>query len=162
MNNLPAHNHKVIWISILAAYLLAIFPLDYAFLWLRPEFVALLVVYWAIHLPQQFGLVSAWMSGLGLDIVENSTLGQHALALTVVAYVCLMSYQRIRSYAMWHQSMWIFILVGIHQLFCNWVQSLNGRSADVWEFLIPALASALIWPVVYAVLSTLRIHYRVV
>ncbi len=146
---------------MIMGYLLAIFPLDQALLWLRPEFVLILVIYWTIQLPHQFGLFSAWVAGLGLDIVEHGVLGQHALATTVVAYICLMSYQRIRYYATWHQAMWVFIFVGIHQLFGHWVQSLNGRSADVWQFLMPAFTSALIWPLVSAFLSLLRKHYRI-
>ncbi len=161
MNSPSGNNRGVIWACVLVAYLLAIYPLDQAFLWLRPEFVVILVIYWSIQLPHQFGLFSAWIAGLGLDIVEHSVLGQHALATTVVAYICLMSYQRIRYYSLWHQSLWVFILVGMHQLFCNWVQSLNGRSADVWEFLMPAFTSALIWPLVAAFLLLLRKYYRI-
>lgn len=161
-NHRGHHNFWVVWMGFVFAYLLAIFPLSGSLLWMRPEFVALLVIYWTLELPHDFGVLSAWLIGLGQDVVENAVLGQHALALSIIAYVCLMSYQRLRNYAILYQTVWVFLLVGVHQLFCNWVEGLGGRSADVWQFLVPAFASALIWPLVKFIMSVLRIHYRVV
>jgi len=118
--------------------ILSVYPLPLSWGWFRPAFVALIVIYCSIVLPQHFGVGAAWFVGLLQDIIEFSTLGQHALALMAVAYVCHLSYQRIRNYALWQQSAWVFILVGIHQLFWNWVHSLQGTAASPLMFLIPA------------------------
>ncbi|MGQ9426186.1 rod shape-determining protein MreD [Gilvimarinus sp. F26214L] len=134
--------------SFLVALLLGVVPLPQGAAWFRPEFVALLVIYWTMALPDHMGVGMAFIVGLLQDLVESSALGQHALALVVVAYVCVLSYRRIRNYALWQQSGWVFILVGIHQLFWNWVNSLTGPSAQSLIFLLPALISALIWPLV--------------
>ena len=156
-----AHPFVVINISIALALLFCIFPMPQAWAWFRPAFVCLVVIYWAIALPQLFGVGAAWLVGLVQDVVEYSTLGQHALALMAVAYVCHLSYQRIRNYALWQQSAWVFVLVGIHQLFWNWVHSLHGSTASPLYFLLPALVSALAWPIILVLLEWARLRFRI-
>ncbi len=148
-------NLPIVALSFFLAMLLGILPLPTDWAWFRPEFVALLVIYWVMTLPDRMG-----HSCLVQDVVENATLGQHALALVAVAYVCVLSYQRIRNYALWQQAAWVFVLVGIHQLFWNWVHSLAGPAAQSLIFLVPALVSALLWPIVLIVMDRLQVRTR--
>ena len=88
-------------------------------------------------------------------------LGQNAFALVVVALLSQVLYQRLRVYSLWQQSAVVFILVGINQLICQWVQNLEGLGARTVLFLLPAFSSALLWPVVLHFLRSLRRTYRV-
>lgn len=146
--------------SLFAGLLVAVMPLASKFSLLRPELVCLLVIYWIMAAPQHLGVAYAWMIGLLQDIVEGTIWGGHALALSVIAYICLVSYQRIRSYVIWHQAVWIFILVGTHQVIVNWVQGMAGYHGSVYLLLVPAVVSALCWPVVSLGLGRLRMTYR--
>lgn len=147
-------------LSFALALLLSIVPLPESWAWFRPEFVALLVIYWVMAMPEQLGVGLAFTVGLTQDVVESAILGQHALALLALAYVCMLSYQRIRNYALWQQSAWVFVLIGIHQLFWNWVHSLDGIAAQSLIFLAPALISALLWPFVLILMENLRLRTR--
>jgi rod shape-determining protein MreD len=49
------------------------------------------------------------------------------------------------------------VLVGIHQLIGYWVNGLTGGSNHTLAFLIPALMSAIIWPLVRLSLDRLRL-----
>ncbi|WP_317930961.1 rod shape-determining protein MreD [Halioxenophilus sp. WMMB6] len=161
MQAAPSHNRWLIALTFLLGLVLSVVPMPQDMSWLRPQVVVVIFIYWCLVLPHLVGVISAWLVGIALDVVTHSVLGQHALALVVVAYICLLSYQRIRSYLFWQQSMWVFIMVGIHQLFVNWVHSLGGHSAPPSRFLLPALSSALLWPLVYTLLERLRIKYRI-
>ena len=131
--------------SITFSLVLSVIPLPMEWRWWRPEFVALIVVYWSMYAPQYFGVASVWLCGLLLDIVELSPLGHNALGLLIVAYISHLSYQRICNYALWQQAVWIFILVGIYQLFCNWISGIMGKSVESPLFLIAAVTSAISW-----------------
>jgi rod shape-determining protein MreD len=155
------NNRWVIWLGFVVALLLMVFPLSPSIQWLRPEWIALLVIYWIMVLPQQISLSALCAIGLFLDVLEGSLLGQHALALMGTAYVCLLSHQRLRNYVLWHQALVVFMMVGIHQLVDNWVHSLSGSAAQSLVFLMPALTSALMWPVLWLVLERWRVRYRV-
>ena len=153
--------YGVILLSFVAAYTLAVLPLPQWLLWGRPEWVALTLIYWAIALPQRVGMVTGLLLGVGLDVLEGAVLGQNAFALVVVALLSLTLYQRLRVYSLWQQASVVFVLIGINQLICQWVQYLEGAGAGSLLFLLPAFSSALLWPVVLHTLRGLRRYYRV-
>ncbi len=158
---IKAHNRYIIVLTFFVALLLSVFPIGSGNAWLRPEFVCLLVIYWVLALPQQSSLLFIWLLGCLQDLLEGAALGQHAMALMVVAYVCLLSYQRMRNYSLWYQTFLVFVLVGLHQLVDNWVHSLQGGAAHTLVFLLPAFTSALFWPLLWMWLERLRIYHRV-
>ncbi len=161
MNMVKSHNRYMILVTFFVALLLAIYPIGSTNGWLRPEFVPMLVIYWVMVMPQQSSIFSLWCLGCAQDLLEGVALGQHAMALMIVAYVCLLSYQRMRNYTLWHQTFFVFVIVGLHQLVDNWVHSLQGNAADSLVFLLPAFTSALIWPLVWLILERIRVSYRI-
>ena len=156
-----ARGYSVILLSFLVAYVLAVLPLPQWLLWARPEWIALTLIYWTIALPHRVGIVTALLLGVGLDVLEGAVMGQNAFALVVVALLSLILYQRLRVYSLVQQSGVVFVLIGINQLICQWVQNLEGAGAPTLLFLLPAFSSALLWPVVLHILRGLRRHHRV-
>ena len=161
MENEGARGYWVILLTFTLAYVLAVLPLPQWLMWARPEWVALALVYWTIALPHRVGIFTALLLGVGLDVLEGAVIGQNAFALVVVALLSLILYQRLRVYSLSQQSGVVFVLVGINQLVCQWVQNLEGAGAASLLFLLPALSSALVWPVALHLLRGLRRHYRV-
>lgn len=156
-----AHNRWLIIGFFLVALLLAVFPLPFEYRWYRPNFIALLLIYWVLAMPQQFGPVWWFSWGLAQDLVSGSMLGQHALGMMVMGYMCALSYQRIRNYTLWQQACWVFVLVGIAAVVFQWANSLLGIRASGLQFLWPAATSALIWPLFVFVLDQVKTRYRV-
>lgn len=146
--------------SLFAALLVAIYPLPPTWSVYRPELVCLLVIYWVLHKPHHIGVGIAWCIGLVQDIVEDSVWGGHALALAFIAYVCLMSYRRLRSYSLSQQTFWIFVFVGIHQLFVNWMQGLDGYGSPAWYMTVSAFVTAACWPMLVICQRYLQRRYR--
>ena len=157
----PSNGHWVIALTLLMALWLAIMPLPVWAQWGRPELVAMVLVYWVIALPERVGIGIAWVVGLLQDIMQGSPLGQHAFALAVLAYVSLILYQRLRMYPPIQQAGVIFVLIGLNQLLCHWVETLTGTVSPNLLFLLPALVSALVWPLLSVFLRVLRRAYYV-
>ena len=155
------HAYWLIVASFFCALVLAVLPMPAWLTWGRPEWVALVLVYWVIALPHRVGLVTALGLGLLLDIVEGAVLGQNAFALVVLALLSLLLYQRLRVFSVIQQSAVVFVLVGINQMICQWVQNLEGAGAITLLFLLPAFSSVLIWPFVLHLLRGLRRSFRV-
>lgn len=153
--------YMVILLTFLAAAVLSVVPLPSWLQWARPEWIALTLIYWCMALPHRVGIGSGLLAGVGLDVLEGAVLGQHALALVVVALLAILLYQRLRVYSLWQQAGVVFILVGINQLICQWVQNVEGVSAVPPLFLLPAVSSALLWPLVLLVLRGLRRYFQV-
>jgi rod shape-determining protein MreD len=151
----------VILVTFVVALVLAVLPLPQWLLWARPEWLALALIYWTIALPQRVGVLTALSLGVAMDVLEGAVLGQNGFALVVVAVLALLLYQRLRVFSLLQQAGVVFVLIGIHQLICQWVQNLEGAGARTSLFLLPALTSALLWPVVLHILRALRRHYEV-
>lgn len=129
----------------------------------RPQWVALVVIYWVMALPHRIGLFTAWVAGFLLDVLEGSLLGLNALALALVAYLALSLYQRMRMFTAIQQSSTVMILVGIHQLLSFWVLTANNQNtAPNLIFMISALSSAIVWPFIFLGLRYLRRTFHVV
>ena len=152
------------WVIVLTfamAFLLTVYPLPVSLRWARPEWVTLVLIYWVLALPQRIGIMASFCVGLLLDVAEGSLLGQNALSLSVVAYLTLVLYQRIRQFNLLQQVVVVFAMVGINQLVSQWVQNLTGVGAVSLFFLLPAMLSALLWPAVMTLLRHLRRQYGV-
>ena len=67
------------------ALALAVLPLPAVLEAFRPDFLVLVVLYWSIESPRAGGLTLAFIAGLALDVIHGVVLGQHALALTLMA-----------------------------------------------------------------------------
>jgi rod shape-determining protein MreD len=156
-----SHGYWLIVNSFLLAYVLAVLPMPLWLMWARPEWVALILIYWAIALPHRVGILTALALGVMLDALEGAVLGQNAFSLLVVALLCQTLYQRLRVFSVLQQAGTVFVLIGINQLVCQWVQNLEGVGGPSLLFLLPAVSSALLWPVVLHVLRRLRRQYWV-
>ncbi len=147
-------------LSFFVALVLSVYPLPMDLRWLRPEFVLLVAIYWIFALPLTISFSLLCLLGLFQDLLEGVPFGQHSLGLIIVAYICILSYQRVRNFSIWRQSAWVFVLVGIAQLTDNWVQGMAGRPLSGIQFLYPAFTSALLWPVCYGVLHRWTHRYH--
>lgn len=152
--------YSLVFLSFLLALLIQVFPIPYKFTLLRPEVACMVILYWVITTPEHVGVSVAFVAGILQDVVEGSVWGAHAIALALLAYICLVSYRRIRNYSVWHQALWVFVLVGTHQVVVNWIQGMAGYQVPVAHMLIPTLISALCWPLVNYSMNRLRRYYR--
>lgn len=149
-----------IFFSFSVAFLFSILALPHAVSYLRPEWVAMVVVYWVIKSPTKVGVVVAWSSGLVLDILEGSLLGVNALSLAVVAYLVLTMHQRIKLFPLVQQSFTVFLVVGIHLMIGHFIRNVVGNSVSGMAYLIPALTSAVVWPVLYLFIDKVALKLR--
>ncbi len=147
--------------SFIIAFILIVIPISFQWRWCRPEFVVLLVIYWTMFAPQHFGLVSAWFIGLFQDLLELAPLGFNAMGMLLIAYISHLVYRRIRNYVFWHQALWVFVLVGVFQLFSNWLSGFISRSTDSNPvFLLAAILSGFLWPLLVVTMGRLQVYFR--
>ncbi|AHE97324.1 rod shape-determining protein MreD [Thioalkalivibrio paradoxus] len=143
-------------ISLLVALALTIVPLPDAIATTRPEWVLLVLIYWGMAFPRRVGIVTAFVAGLFLDVLQNQLLGQNALSLAVAMFIVLQIYPRMRVFPVWQQSVAVAFLVTLVSLLNLWVRGATGLPPDSMMYWAPVLSSALVWPLVYRVLRDAR------
>ncbi len=151
----------VIVATFVVALLLTILPLPEWLVLFRPEWVALILIYWCMALPQRVGIISGLVLGLLLDTLQGAVLGQHSLALVVTAYLTNRVHQQVRVYPMWQQALSIMGLLLLYQLLLLWVNGITGIKNQLWLYWLPTLSSTLLWPWLYLILRDIRRHFGV-
>ena len=151
----------IIILTFVIAFLLLMVPLPNWAQLLRPEWVAMVVIYWSMALPNRFGIGASWFAGLIVDVIRDSLLGQHALALAVVSFLTIRLHQRIRVYPPGQQALTIFLVMVINYLIILWIRGIMGQAPNLWQVLVPALTTALMWPAVFIAMRFLRRQFGV-
>lgn len=149
----------VITLSLMGALLLTLLPMPAAVQVYRPEWVALVVIYWCLAAPERVGVGVAWGMGIMLDVISGTLLGQHALALALVAYIAIKLHRQARQFPLWQQAFMVMLLIIVHLMLNLWVQGIIGQPPRSWKYWLPALTSMLLWPWVFLILRDLRRRY---
>lgn len=146
--------------SLLAAYVLAVVPLPEATQPVRPLWVALVMVFWCLETPDRVGIGSAWLAGLGLDLVTGGLLGEHALRLTIMVYIALRFRRRLRFFPLWQQALAVLGLLVNDRVVTLWIQGVMDHPWPDWRFWLAPLAGMVFWPVIFLLLDALRQRFR--
>ena len=155
-SNLRARRHLPTAFTLLAALMLTMAPLPAAIEPFRPDWVALVLIYWAMSVPLSYGVGVAWLLGILLDVAQGTLLGQHALALCVVTYVTVKVHLLIRVFPLPQLTATVFALLALYRFLLFWINGVAGITAAPVVYWGPVVTGALLWPLVYLFLSGLR------
>ena len=146
----------VIVLSFMIALMLTTMPLPgWAINW-RPCWVAMVLIYWCMALPGRVGIGIAWCLGLLLDVQQGTVLGQHALGLSVIAYITIKSHRRIRVFPLTQQAILVCFYLLLLELLTLWIQGFMGAPPQRWTFWMSAVTSMVLWPWLFIILRNIR------
>jgi len=147
-------------ITLVVGLMLTIMPLPDAIEAYRPDWLALLMIFWAMQLPRTWSVGSAWLVGIVLDVSYGTLLGQHALALCVITFVTVRFHLLMRVFPLSQLSATIFALLALYQFILFWVNGVAGVSAPSVTYWGPVITGTLIWPFFYIFMSGVRYRSR--
>jgi rod shape-determining protein MreD len=123
---------------------------------LRPMFVPMVLVYWAMAVPEPTGLLTAWITGLLLDVLLGSVLGQHALGLTVLVFVTLQLRGILSLYPIWQEALALTPIFAVYTFLMFWIDGATDHRADPFLQWLPLLTTGPCWPLACGVLNSLQ------
>ena len=148
-----------ITLTALVALILTVLPLPTSLDVLRPAFLVLTVLYWSINTPRAAGIGLGFLCGLLLDVFQGPVLGEHALALSIVAYIAVREHQRIRSKPAFQQALIVFPALIFYEFVVFAIDGWTGHPVTSPLRWVHTVTGALIWPPVAAILAY-RSHAR--
>jgi len=151
----------VIMGSLAIAMALRIVPWPREWLIANPDWVLLFLIYWNMALPDRFGVASAWSTGILTDALTGRMLGQHALAYTLVAYMCLRLHRQLRLSPLFQQSLMVLLFHLLCQVLVFWTQNIKSGNAAAAQYWLPSLIGALLWPGIFLTLRWLRRTFNI-
>ncbi len=143
-------------IVLLIATALVSVPLPDSITPFRPPWATLAVIYWIMMWPRSFGIGTAWIIGLILDILQGELMGQHAVALSVVAYLTLRFHLQIRIFPLWQLTITVFALLAIEAFILFWIDGVAGNPSVGLDRWTQVVAGAILWPPIMAIMDRIR------
>ena len=152
--------NNTIGLSIIVALVLQIMPMPAIVEQYRPDWVFLVLGYWALALPERVNVGVAFIVGLVLDILLGSSIGVHSFAMSLSVFVLAANYQRLRNYSVWQQAVVIGILCALYNLVVFWLMHLLTDIYFMLTYMWPVITSMVIWPWIFWLLRRVRRQFR--
>lgn len=138
------------------AFVLEIMPWPVDFQALRPAWVALVLIYWALALPSKISVGTAFFAGIVWDVILGSILGVHALVLSIAIYFIAKHHLILRNLSLWLQGILIVLYISLIRFSIFFVELiLHGAEFNPQE-LFGALISGILWPWVFLLMRHIR------
>jgi rod shape-determining protein MreD len=144
-------------LTLAAALALNLMPWSGLAMLVKPDFVALVVLYWCVNQPRKVGFFIAFTLGLVMDVADGALFGQHALAYTVLAFAALVLHRRIQSFPMKFQFWHVLVLLALNELIVLGLRLAAGAQPPAPAYFASALVGAALWPPLCALLRLPRI-----
>jgi rod shape-determining protein MreD len=147
-------------LALAVAVLLTLLPLPTALEPLRPYWVGLVLLYWALEVHEMVSLGMAFGVGLLLDILTGSLMGMNALSLVVLIYLVQRFRARLRFFPPWQQALAVLGLLVNDRIIRLWIASLVGEPLPAWHYWVPPLVGMALWPWLFLLLDRIRAGRR--
>jgi rod shape-determining protein MreD len=142
--------------TVAVALMLAIIPLPEGARPFRPDWVAVVLLYWSLIEPRRYGLLTAFWLGIVLDTLSGSLLGQHSLALLIIVYLSQRLYLRIRTFPASQVAILVIALLATYELVLFLIDGFAGRQVPLIERWAPVVTGGMLWLLVLAVVERSR------
>jgi rod shape-determining protein MreD len=146
----------LIALSFLVAIVLTILPMPHWAVWLRPQWVLAVLLFWVLNSSEQSGIATAWLVGILMDLVTGTPLGLQAFVFVVLSYCALRLRVIITHLPIWQQASAIGVLIFLNGLLKGIGLSWMGHSAHIGLHVLSAITTMLIWPWIASALNQLR------
>jgi len=160
MSSDSATRRMPILVSLIIALMLTMAPMPVWADALRPEWVAMTLIYWSMKLPKLYSVGHAWLIGIVLDVAHGTLLGQHALALSCVVYLTIKFHLQLRVYPVVQMALTIVALLSLYKFLLFWINGVTGIHTPLAAYWGPVVTSAIFWPLVTLVLRTVPYRAR--
>ncbi|RTZ58303.1 MAG: rod shape-determining protein MreD [Gammaproteobacteria bacterium] len=122
----------------------------------RPDLVSVVLIFWCVYQPARVGVVSGFASGLILDVMLGSPMGQHALAKSTIAYLASRFHKRISMFPLIQQMIVVGVLVFLDQLISSVIRGMLDNYAINWKYFLGVFVAMLFWPWLFYLFAHLR------
>lgn len=146
--------------SLLIALLLGLVPWPGALDVLRPYWLALVVIYWALEAPDRMGLGLAFVLGLLADLLFGTLMGEQALRLCVIVFLVLRFRPRLRFFPLSQQALAVLALLLNDRVIVLAIRAASGEGLPSPTFWLAPVIGTLLWPWLFLLVDHARLRAR--
>ena len=135
----------LIFFSLAMAYVISVLPWSGTWLLARPDFVLLVLLFWAIHEPRSVGQGMAFFMGLLMDVSDSMLMGQHAFAYVLAVFGAQVLRLRIRTFHLPEQALHVLGLTITASVALVALNLVLGADFPGWAVAASPVLTALLW-----------------
>jgi rod shape-determining protein MreD len=132
--------------TLIAALLTNLLPWSGWLLAIKPDFVALITLYWCIQQPRRVGFTAAMLLGLSMDVADGSLFGQHALAYSMLAFAGIVLHRRVLGFTMKDQILHVIPLLLANDIIVLVIRKSAGADFPGVTYFIGSCLAGALWP----------------
>lgn len=149
-----------LFVSLCMAFILQYLPLSDFMSWFVPQWVLMVFIFWQMQRPTLINFWWIWPIGLLLDAQNANFLGTSVVGLAGILYFLQLIYQRLKVFNVAQQTLVVFLLICSFQLVTYWSVIVVDDLSKPLSLWLPALVSALVWPWLFLLLSSMSQKLR--
>lgn len=161
MDKSSSRGSIALYATFIIALILQVFPLP---LWAhqaRPDIALLVLIYWSMALPNRIGIAAAVVTGIIVDVLTSSLLGQHALAYVLSVYIVLIMHKRLRLLPMWQQAITVLFILYIERIVAALILGITDGLFPDLLFWLPPVIGMFLWPWIFITLREIRQNFHI-
>ncbi len=135
----------LVFFSMVVAFLLSILPWSGTWLLARPDFVILVLIFWAVQEPRSIGQGVAFALGLLMDVSDSMLLGQHAFAYVIAIFGTQVLRVRILTFGLAEQTLHVLGIMVLTSCVMLVLNLLLGADFPGIAYFISPVVTALLW-----------------
>lgn len=142
------------------SFVLEIMPWPVGFQGLRPAWIVLVLIYWALALPNKISVGTAFIAGIVWDLMIGSILGTHALVLSIAIYFVAKYHLILRNLSLWLQSLLVIVYIILIRIFIFLIEFLLHSAEFNSQEILGAIISGVLWPWIFLLMRHIRRQLR--
>ncbi|MDD0824904.1 rod shape-determining protein MreD [Mannheimia sp. AT1] len=160
MRTNPIFQLLVLIAIFMISFVLEIMPWPIGFQGLRPTWVVLVLIYWALALPNRVSVGTAFIAGIVWDLILGSILGIHALVLSLAIYFVAKYHLILRNLSLWLQSLLVIAYIILIRFLIFVVEYLLHSAEFNTQEILGAVISGVLWPWIFLLMRQIRRQLR--
>lgn len=152
-------NSGVFWavsLSVFVALVLTALPAPEVLFNFWPDWVALVLFYWALMMPERVGPWVGFLVGTLMEALFVKSFGVLGLGFATLLFVINGVHLQLRVLSVWQQMIVVTLFIGIFKLVTGWLYGLIEGFALSGEYFYSLLGCMVIWPFLFILMQELR------
>lgn len=157
-------NARLFWavtLSFFIALVLTVLPLPQWLFYFWPDWMALLVFYWALTVPERVGPWVGFAIGTLMEVLFVRKFGVLGFGMAILAFAVNRSHLQLRALSIWQQMLIVGLFVGFLKLIVGWLYGLISGFTLTTDYWYSLIGSMLIWPFVFILMHEVRRMARI-
>ena len=151
----------VVFVSAFVARVLTMVQLPGWLFYFWPDWIAIVVAYWALVAPKRVGPFVGFIIGTLLEVLFVRKFGVMGFGLATLAFIVNSTNLQLRALFIWQQMVSIGLFIGFFKLLTSWLAGMVAGFTITTEYWYSLLGTVVIWPFAFILLEELRRAVRI-